>query len=57
MQIHFKLPPRQNRCFGERLQPTELVQGSVSADFEDFSLKITEVETNKQIHYSFNAAQ
>lgn len=31
-----------------------MMKGSVKADFHDYSVKVTDLENNRQLHYSFN---
>ncbi|KAM3144957.1 hypothetical protein pb186bvf_002962 [Paramecium bursaria] len=57
LDIHFKLPRRDIRCFSDRLQQEEILTGKVISDSSTFSLKIVDSETSKQLHYTFNDNQ
>lgn len=54
VDLRFKLPARQIRCFGDRLHEKEMIQGFVEGESPDFSLKITETESNKQLLYTYH---
>ncbi|CAD8186938.1 unnamed protein product [Paramecium pentaurelia] len=54
VDLRFKLPARQIRCFGDRLQEKEMIQGFVEGESADYSLKITDTGVNKQLYYTYH---